>query len=112
MSVAYACVSQVHCSGHARPWARDRKPISISALVQRKHIAACPRQLRVWSAASLQTLTVDEPYEVEVSYLSAQIEVLSSVRSLVIGLDEQQQARSWLATLASTPQILLVMICV
>lgn len=78
-----------------RPWARGSKPQSISARVQQKHhTTVSPRQLRAWSAASLQTLTVDDPYEIELSYLSAQIEVLSVTRNRVIGLDDAQQVRT------------------
>lgn len=73
------------------PFASCSKPSRSSAGLHSQHDYGKRRQLRASSAASLQTLTVDDPYEIEVSYLSAQIEVLLSIRNRLLGLDDVQQ---------------------
>lgn len=100
MALASVCGSQICFRAHVRPWSSS-KPASISAgLLQQKHTTASPRQNRAWSAASLQTLTVDDPYEIELSYLSAQIEVLSSIRNRVHGLGDAELVRISIASTA------------
>lgn len=75
--------------GHAR------RSVVRASLGHQHNVPLIPprRKVRAQSAASLLTLTLDDTYDVEISYLSAQIEVLSSVRNQVLGLDDSQQVR-------------------
>ena len=90
-----ASINRAHVCSRVplRPVSSFSKPSS-SARLQNLHTTGKPRQLLAWSAASLQTLTVDDPYEIEVSYLSAQIEVLSGIRNSVLRLDDVKQVRT------------------
>lgn len=45
------------------------------------------------SSATLQTLTVDEEYQIEIAFLQAQVDQLTVVRDRILGLDHESQVR-------------------
>eukprot|EP00892_Ulva_mutabilis_P001452 jgi/Ulvmu1/11307/UM074_0022.1 len=86
-----ACLSRAH---FLPTRTRSRKPNLCAAIRPaplRTARFASTRDARTHSAASLQTLTVDEEYQIEIACLQAQADELTAVRDRIRGLDDASQ---------------------
>lgn len=96
-----ACLSRTSYFSSRRASSRRAKPCpSIRPAPFFRAKFACTRDAAVHSSAALQTLTVDEEFQIEIAYLQAQVDELTEVRDRILGLDAAPQVRSIMYHLA------------